>query len=264
MGSVAAGKPLADRPRVGGVSDQPTSHLNRKRAGSFGSIAADYDRFRPPFPDHAVDTVVHLAAGGHVVDVGAGTGIFTAQLRGRGVAVSAVEPDDAMGAVARGKGLAVTQASFEGWDGPLRRPAVLVFANAWHWVDPVAAIPKAAAILASGGYLVLLWHALVPTGAAAAAIDAVYERHQLSTAQPAPSRPDTSALAGAGFTVTVDSRVVEATWETDAWIGQQFTVSSHVVLGAAASQRLRDDLADAIGPAGVTLAEVSHVVIAQR
>jgi len=48
---------------------------------------------------------VGLAAGGCVVDVGAGTGIFTAQLRERGVSVSAVEPDPDMADVARGKGL---------------------------------------------------------------------------------------------------------------------------------------------------------------
>lgn len=87
------------------VSDQLPAHNDRRRAGSFGSISADYDRYRPRFPDHTVDTVVGLAAGGCVVDVGAGTGIFTAQLRERGVSVSAVEPDPDMADVARGKGL---------------------------------------------------------------------------------------------------------------------------------------------------------------
>ena len=246
------------------MSNQSPAHNDRHRAGSFGSIAVDYDRYRPRFPNHTVDTVAGLAAGGHVVDVGAGTGIFTAQLRDHGVKVSAVEPDPEMADVARGKGLQVDIASFETWDPQHCCPAVLVFANAWHWVDPTIAIPKTRAILNAGGHLILIWHALVPAGPAAADIDAVYARHQLPTAQPAPSRPDTSTLEESGFSVTTTSFLAGTTWDTGAWLDQQFTVSTHVVLDAAVARRLRGDLLDAVGTEGLATTEQTHVITALR
>jgi len=35
---------------------------------------------------------------------------------------------------------------------------LLVSAQAWHWVDPVVAMPKAAALLRPGGTLALFWN----------------------------------------------------------------------------------------------------------
>jgi len=139
-----------------------------------------------------------------------------------------------------------------------------VFANAWHWVDPAIAIPKTRAVLSAGGHLVLIWHALVPAGPVAADIDSVYAQHQLHAAQPAPSRPDTSALEEAGFSVSTDSFFVETMWDTGAWLDQQFTVSTHAVLHTAAAQQLRSDLFDAIGPAGLAITEQTHVVTARQ
>jgi 2-polyprenyl-3-methyl-5-hydroxy-6-metoxy-1,4-benzoquinol methylase len=65
-------------------------------SSSFGAVAAQYDAARPSYPDQLFDTIEELTGsplrGARVLDVGAGTGIVTRLLRGRGADVVAVEP----------------------------------------------------------------------------------------------------------------------------------------------------------------------------
>jgi len=60
-------------------------------------------------------------------------------------------------------------------------------------------------MLTAGGHLILIWHALRPTGPTVDRIDAVYRRSGLPDAQPTPATPGTSYLTAAGFTVTTDT-----------------------------------------------------------
>lgn len=243
------------------MSPQPPHH-HRARAGSFGRAAVDYDRCRPQYPPRAVDTVERLAGDGLVIDVGAGTGIFTRQLGERGLDVVAVEPDVRMAAVARDHGVRVEAETFEAWDVGDRRPRVVVFANSWHWVDRTAALSKVRNMLAADGYLVLIWHALRPAGAIAERIDHVYRRSGLPDAQPAPTPPDTGYFTAAGFTVATDVHLAERMWPARDWLDQQFTISTHLVLTPPVARRLRRDLADVIGSTGVLVVEHTHTVTA--
>ncbi|MBA2774343.1 MAG: class I SAM-dependent methyltransferase, partial [Nocardioidaceae bacterium] len=65
------------------------------RALTFGQMAEEYDRWRPGYPDAAVDWLAPPAPG-RVADVGAGTGRLTSLLLSRGLTVEAVEPDPRM------------------------------------------------------------------------------------------------------------------------------------------------------------------------
>jgi len=105
----------------------------RAQATSFGVAAGAYERGRPPYPAAAIDWLVPEHAT-RVLDLGAGTGKLTRQLRERGLEVIAVEPSDGM-------------------RGQLRRAV-----PAWHWVEQSLAIPEAARVLAPGGRLGLLWN----------------------------------------------------------------------------------------------------------
>ena len=241
--------------------DRP-QHQDRRRARSFGLAAISYDRCRPRYPQHAVDFVLEFADGGLVVDVGAGTGIFTRQLAERGLDVLAVEPDPAMAAVAQGHGVRVKVAAFEEWDPGGRKPAVVVFANSWHWVDRATALSRIQDTLAPRGHLVLIWHALRPAGPIADRIDDVYRRAELPDAQPAPTSPDTSYLTEAGFTVATHTHLVESRWSTADWLDQQFTISTHLVLTPTRAQQLRRNLVDTIGEGGVPITEHTYVVAA--
>lgn len=132
-------------------------HLERDRAESFGSIAADYERFRPPYPD-ALFTELAGRGGVDVLDVGCGTGKASTLLAARDLRVLGVEVDPAMAAIARTHGIDVETGSFEQWDDAGRRFDLITAAQSWHWVDPVAGAAKAARLLRSGGSIALFWN----------------------------------------------------------------------------------------------------------
>lgn len=144
--------------RIEDAPTEPARHVyeQRDRAESFGSIADDYDRYRPTYPD---SLIVDIAARGEdVLDVGCGTGKASRLMLERGLHVLGVEIDPAMAAVARGHGLEVEVGSFETWDAAGRRFDVVTSAQAWHWVDPVAGAAKAFEVLRPGGSIALFWN----------------------------------------------------------------------------------------------------------
>jgi SAM-dependent methyltransferase len=73
-----------------------TDHETRRL--SFGSVAADYDHYRPPPPSQALDWLIPADATA-VLDLAAGTGAVTRELIGRAPRIIAVEPDERMRAV---------------------------------------------------------------------------------------------------------------------------------------------------------------------
>jgi SAM-dependent methyltransferase len=128
-------------------------------ATSFGPVAARYERGRPPYPSAALDW---LLPGGtpRVLDLGAGTGKLTRQIRDRGLEVTAVDPSDGMRAEL-GRvlpGVPVLAGAAE--DIPLSAATVEVVlcAQAWHWVDAGRAVPEVARVLSPGGRLGLIWN----------------------------------------------------------------------------------------------------------
>lgn len=65
--------------------------MDERLARSFRGAGADYDRYRPGFPDAAARTILPHRVD-VVLDLGAGTGKFTALLSGRAHSVIAVDP----------------------------------------------------------------------------------------------------------------------------------------------------------------------------
>jgi ubiquinone/menaquinone biosynthesis C-methylase UbiE len=128
------------------------------RSRSFGSIAADYDRLRAQPADAAVDWLVP-ARRDPLVDLGAGTGLFTRALAARASRVIAVEPDDRMRSVLQQRSPEVTVLAGRGEAIPLPdASADGVFASsAWHWMNPDQAIPEVARVLRDGGRFGVIW-----------------------------------------------------------------------------------------------------------
>jgi SAM-dependent methyltransferase len=130
-----------------------------QRARSFGSIAQDYARFRPPPPPEAVEWVLERG-GRDVVDLGAGTGALTDLLARRADHVVAVEPDAQMREVLheRLKDVPIVAAVAENL--PFRDQCfdVATAASSWHWMDPVKTPIEVGRVLRPGGTLGLLWN----------------------------------------------------------------------------------------------------------
>lgn len=125
----------------------------------FGTDAEEYDRWRPGYPEREVHEVLRrFDVTGDAVDVGCGTGKFTAVLAGHDLRVTGVEPDPRMAALAVRRGLAVRVAAFEEWTPPLAGYDLFACAQAWHWLTPARRSAKAWSCLRPGGRLLLAWN----------------------------------------------------------------------------------------------------------
>ncbi len=122
-----------------------------------------YERARPGYPPEAVD---HLAAtvgldpGRLVLDLAAGTGKLTRQLRPYGAACIALEPSPSMRDVfARTvPGVPVVGATAENLPVVSAGADVVVVAQAFHWFDAPVALAEVARVLRPGGWLALIWN----------------------------------------------------------------------------------------------------------
>jgi SAM-dependent methyltransferase len=125
---------------------------------SFGSVAADYDRYRPAPPPQALDWLIAPGARA-ILDLAAGTGVVTRELVGRAARVIAVEPDERMRAVLAARCPEAEVADGRGEDIPLPDASVdaVVVSAAWHWLDPGRAVPEITRVLRPGGTLGVLW-----------------------------------------------------------------------------------------------------------
>jgi SAM-dependent methyltransferase len=139
------------------VSDRAT------RSRSFETVAADYERYRPDYPEEALRWAADrlgLAAGARVLDVGAGTGKLTRGLVALGFRAVAVEPGAPMLDQLR---RAVPES--EAHEGPAEAIPLpdesvdAAFAGqAFHWFDPQRALPELHRVIRPGGGLALLWN----------------------------------------------------------------------------------------------------------
>lgn len=116
-----------------------------------------YRRARPDYPDAAVATLMRaldLRPGAAVVELGAGTGIFTRRLRAHGLHVTPVEPVAGM----RSNLPDSVNGTAEDTSLPAASTDAVVAATAWHWFDAPRAIQEVARLLRPGGGLGLIWN----------------------------------------------------------------------------------------------------------
>jgi SAM-dependent methyltransferase len=128
---------------------------------SFGTIAADYHRYRPRTPAELLDWLMPEGAR-EVVDLAAGTGALTELLVQRAETVTAVEPDPAMREVlvTSAPSAIVVAGTAEAIPLPDSSVDALFAASAWHWFDPELAVPEIARVLRDGGRLCVLGNGL--------------------------------------------------------------------------------------------------------
>jgi SAM-dependent methyltransferase len=147
---------------TGGYDRAQAPHLQRQVAEGFGADAGRYDRARPTYPVDLVDRIIAASPGRELLDIGCGTGISARLFQAAGCRVLGVDPDPRMAQLARQGGTQTEVAKFEDWDPAGRTFDAVIAAQAWHWVDPVAGVAKAAAVLRPGGRLAVFWNAFDP------------------------------------------------------------------------------------------------------
>jgi ubiquinone/menaquinone biosynthesis C-methylase UbiE len=135
--------------------------------GDFTGLADDYAKFRPGYAPQVATALLGLVkrdpATIDAADVGAGTGIWSRILYGRGLkSVTAVEPNDDM----RGQGIETSRGTSIQWrkgtaevtglgDGSVD---LLTMASSFHWADFDRAIAEFHRALRPGGVFCALWN----------------------------------------------------------------------------------------------------------
>ncbi|MGH3942958.1 MAG: methyltransferase domain-containing protein [Pseudonocardiaceae bacterium] len=215
-------------------------HEDRRRAGSFGEDAEQYDRARPSYPAELIDDLVGPAVR-RVLDVGCGTGIAARLFAARGCVVLGVEPDARMAALARRHGIEVAVAAFESWNPPPEPFDLVYSAQAWHWIDPVIGVAKAGRVLRPGGRFAIFWNTYVHAPEVQAAFAEVYRRHapvlvtsSISAGSSVSPHDNvyTASLTASNLFETIDLRRYpwQRVYRRDEWLDQLPTHSNHRTL----------------------------------
>ncbi|KAB1102883.1 class I SAM-dependent methyltransferase [Micromonospora aurantiaca] len=130
---------------------------------SFGAAAAEYDRFRPRYPEAALRWALDGLHDARVVDLGAGTGILTRgllALTGPVAQVVPVEPDPGMRAqlAAATPGATALAGSAEAVPLPDGSADAVLAGQAYHWFDRERAHAEVARVLRPGGTFAPVWN----------------------------------------------------------------------------------------------------------
>lgn len=133
--------------------------VDTRLAQAFRGAGVDYHRYRPGFPTAAARAIIPRPVD-TVLDLGAGTGKFTAELLGRARRVIAVDPSTAMLAVLRSILPRVDARLGEAERIPVEDSSVdvVTVAQAFHWFDREPACAEIRRVLGPGGILGLLWN----------------------------------------------------------------------------------------------------------
>ncbi len=152
----------------------------RLRYGAvFDGIAGEYDERRSGYPSELVAAAVEiagLAAGSHVVEIGAGTGKLTEELVAHGLRVDAVDPganmiEHARRRVDNSELVRFHLGRFEDVELPPASYEAVFAASSFHWVDPHVGWAKAASLLRPDGMIAIMQPVGIRTDAEGGVLD---------------------------------------------------------------------------------------------
>jgi SAM-dependent methyltransferase len=128
-----------------------------RRAYSFGSVADQYDAFRPA-PPRALADVVGSLQGLDVLEIAAGTGLVTQFLLSLGATMTVAEPDDDMRAVLLRRSPGVSALAGVAEELPFGDASfdLAVTSSAWHWFRQPDATNEIARVLRNDARLLVL------------------------------------------------------------------------------------------------------------
>jgi len=215
------------------------------RIATFDAAAEAYERFRPGYPEALIDDVVRLSGlppGGRVLEIGSGTGKATEPFARRGYALTCVEPGARLVAVARRKlaawpGTRFEVGRFETWSPGDARFDLVIAAQCFHFLDPLTALPKMAAVLDPGGAIAIFRNEPQRgVGATRRDLDDAYTRFapELIEDDPRPEVPLEARIAASGCfePATVTRHPWRATYTAAEYAGLMGTQSHHRLLPA--------------------------------
>ena len=125
----------------------------------FSDRASDYVKYRPSYPDTAIDAILSGLDHPIVADIGAGTGISSRLLGDRGLQVIAIEPNQAMSDAAEPHpNVQYQQATAERTELPDHSVDLVTCFQAFHWFEPETTLNEFHRILKPNGRVALVWN----------------------------------------------------------------------------------------------------------
>jgi SAM-dependent methyltransferase len=172
---------------------------------TFDDVAELYDEARPGYPEALIDDVIALSglpAGGHILEIGCGSGQATLPFARRGYSMLCLELGRNLAALTAEHcrpypRVEVQNVAFEDW--PLQPEAfdLVLSAEAFHWIRPEIGYARAAAALKGGGSLALFWHHSPGEDTPfRRAIQRVYEQRAPHLVEHLPGKAQSEALIG--------------------------------------------------------------------
>lgn len=140
--------------------------MNLNPTQRFSDRVDDYVKFRPSYPNEAIESIIReagLSADSTVADIGCGTGISSRPFLERGIRVVGVEPNEAMRSAAIE--YLAEFSTFILKDGSAESTGIddtsvdsIIAAQAFHWFDAENTREEFKRILRPGGSVVLIWN----------------------------------------------------------------------------------------------------------
>lgn len=247
----------------------------------FDAVAEQYDRIRPGYPAALIDAALALSElpdDGTILEIGCGTGQATRELAHRGYRILGLEPGSRLAALARARLAAfpraeIVESTFEAWPLQAASVALVVSAQAFHWVDAAVRFAKAADALRPGGALAVIGNVAV-AHSIREPLDAAYEAHAPTLAHTSPMSwygergPLPALFAESGRFGPVAHRVELWTrrYTVPEYIDLLETFSDHRLLPTAPRERLHAAIREAIAGAGgsISVGYEAHLHLARR
>jgi ubiquinone/menaquinone biosynthesis C-methylase UbiE len=227
------------------LGDQP-----HDLASSGFSDGERYQLARPDYPRDAIEFLVDTMGiddDAHVLDLGAGTGIFTEQMIPYCNTITAVEPTPGMRNVLSARLPTVKVLDGRDVDIPLERASVdcVVVAQAFHWFDASLALEEIHRVLVEGGRLGLIWNEPDETTPWVAELGKAL---RWSTHQPYEVLRDFRPVLASGPFVNVERRLFShrQVFDRETIIQRVLTASYIAVIDDAQQRELLSDVNDAV------------------
>jgi len=239
-----------------------------RRCVTFDEVALLYDQVRPGYPEALFDDVIrlsHIPPGGHILEIGCGTGQATIPFVRRGFSMHCIELGANLAAVAQRKlapypNVEVSIGAFETWPIQDDYYDLVISATAFHWIDPAVGYQKTAQALKPNGAIALFWNNHVQTEVSAGFFDAVqtvYERLAPTMAKRFPTLPhpeniptpvkDDLQQTGLFGQVSVYKYPWHIEYDAATYINLLNTYSDHRSLDDTTRKRLFKEIASFIG-----------------
>ncbi len=134
--------------------------VHESAAAGYHKHAKTYANVRPSYHPDLIERFASAFGDGVVVELGAGTGIFTGQMLAAGITPIAIEPVREMRDTLRSAHPDVETIDATAEATGLAESSVdtVVVAQAFHWFDHTPAMAEIRRILRPGGYLVCVWN----------------------------------------------------------------------------------------------------------